>query len=97
MAALIGAPIRFQFTSWTPVEEVARIPNVAIQIVLAEKEELVDNKSNGVRAYELAAGPRNLVTIPKIMHYGVYRDADARFQCRDLAIAWFDQYVKAAK
>ena len=97
VGGLIGAPIRYEFASWTPVEEIAHIPDCAIQIVLAENEELVDNKSNGLRAYELTRGPKNLVTIPKIKHYGIYRDAEARFRSRDLAIEWFDKYVKAAK
>lgn len=97
VGGLIGAPIRYEFASWTPVEEIARIPNCAIQIILAEKDEVVDNKSNGLRAYELATGPKNLVTIPEIKHYGIYRDPDARFRSRDLAIAWFDKYVKAVK
>jgi dienelactone hydrolase len=96
VGGLIGAPVRFQFAGWTPVEEIARVPKVAVQIILAEKDEVVDNKSNGQRAYDLTKGPKNLVIIPNIMHYGIYRDPTARFRARDLAIEWFDKYVKAA-
>jgi dienelactone hydrolase len=96
VAHLIGAPIRFKFASWTPIEEIDRIPNCATQFIIAEKEELLDNKTNGIRAYELAKGPKNLVTIPNIDHYGIYYIMDARERARDLAIAWFDKYVKAA-
>ena len=93
---LIGAPIRYQFAAWRPVEYVDRAPNVAMQFVVAEKEELMDNKDNGILAYQRAKGPKNLVTIPEIQHYGVYMQPAARQQARDLAIAWFDKYLKGA-
>jgi uncharacterized protein len=91
---LIGAPIRFQFAAWFPVEYVDRAPNVAMQFVVAEKEELMDNKDNGLLAYQRAKGPKNLETIPEITHYGVYMVPSARLRARDLAIAWFDRYLK---
>jgi dienelactone hydrolase len=93
---LIGAPIRYQFAAWRPVESVDRAPNVAMQFVVAEKEELMDNKENGILAYQRAKGPKNLVTIPEIAHYGVYMQPAARQQARDLAIAWFDRYLKGS-
>jgi dienelactone hydrolase len=93
---LLGAPVRAQFASWFPVEDVARIPQVALQFVVAEKDTLVDNPSNGLRAYELAKGPKRLIVIPGINHFAIYQDPKARFQARDAAIAWFDQYVKGA-
>ena len=46
--------------------------------ILAEKEELFDNKDHGVKAHERARGPKKLVVIPKITHYGVYREARAQ-------------------
>jgi uncharacterized protein len=94
---LIGAPVRFQFAAWFPVEYVDRMPNVAMQFVVAAKEELMDNKDNGVLAYQRAKGPKNLVTIPDITHYGVYMVPAVRQQARDLAIAWFDRYLKASQ
>ncbi|HEY3837477.1 MAG TPA: acetylxylan esterase [Bryobacteraceae bacterium] len=97
VAHLIGAPIRFKFASWSPVEEIERIPKCATQFVIAGKEELVDNKTNGIAAYEHARGPKNLVTIPDIDHYGIYYILPARERSRDLAIAWFDKYVKAVR
>jgi dienelactone hydrolase len=91
---LIGAPIRMQFSAWFPVEYIDRIPNVAMQFVVAEKEELMDNKDNGVLAYQRAKGPKNLVAVPEITHYGVYVVPAVRQQVRDLAISWFDRYLK---
>lgn len=93
VARLIGAPIRYQFASWTPVEEIHRIPHVATQFVLAGKEDLVDNKSNGEAAYERAKGPKNLVVIPDIDHYGIYYNLEARKQSNRLAIEWFRKHL----
>jgi hypothetical protein len=65
-----------------------------MQFVVAEKEELMDNKDNGILAYQRAKGPKNLVNIPEITHYGVYMVPSARQQAHDLAITWFDRYLK---
>jgi uncharacterized protein len=62
--------------------------------VLAEKEELFDNKDHGLKAYERATGPKKLVTIPKIKHYGIY--LEARKQAQQLALDWFDVHLKGA-
>lgn len=58
----------------------------------AEKEELFDNKQHGIKAHERAKGPKKLVTIPNITHYGVYREA--REQAQKLALEWFDTHLK---
>jgi hypothetical protein len=79
--------------AYDPVEEVDKAPQCAMQFVIAEKEELFDNKDHGVLAYQHAKGPKNLVTVPKITHYGVYYEAWA--QAHKLALEWFDKYLKA--
>ena len=63
-------------------------------IVLAENEELFDNKDHGAKAYERATGPKKLVTIPGITHYGVY--LQARKQAQQLAIDWYNEHLKGA-
>jgi hypothetical protein len=92
---LIGAPVRYQFAAWYPVEYIDRASNVAMQFVVADKEELMDNKNNGILAYQRAKGPKNLVNIPEITHYGVYMVPSARQKARELAIAWFNRYLKS--
>jgi len=51
-----------------------------------------DNNEHGKKAYERAKGPKKLVTIPKISHYGIY--SLARPQARKLAIEWYDLHLK---
>jgi polyvinyl alcohol dehydrogenase (cytochrome) len=62
---------------------------------VAEKEEYFDNKEHGGKAYERAKGPKKLVTIPGISHYGIYREA--RPQAQKLAIAWYDAHLKSTE
>jgi dienelactone hydrolase len=90
---LIGAPIRSRFVGYYPVDEVDKAPQCAMQFLIAEKEELFDNKDQGIAAYQRAKGPKNLVTIPGITHYGIYYEA--REQAHRLAQEWFDKNLKA--
>jgi hypothetical protein len=89
---LVGAPIREKLMGYAPVEDAARASHCAMLFILAEKEELFDNRDHGVKAHEQAKGPKKLVVIPNITHYGIYRDA--RPQAQKLAIEWFDEHLK---
>ena len=60
--------------------------------VLAEKEELFSNTHNGQMACERVQGPRKMVMLPKITHYGVY--GAERTRAVTAAIDWFDRYLK---
>jgi dienelactone hydrolase len=89
---LRGAPIRERLMQYAPVEDVDKATNCAMLFILAEKEELFDNKDHGVKAHERAKGPKKLITIPNITHYGIYQEA--RPQAQKLAIEWYDAYLK---
>lgn len=89
---LRGAPVRSKMMVYFPVDEIDRAPNCAMQFVIAEKEELFDNKDHALKAYARHKGPKNLITVPNITHYGIY--TEARLQAQAAAIAWFDKYLK---
>jgi uncharacterized protein len=63
-----------------------------MQFVIAEKEELFDNRDHAIKAYQRFTGRKNLVEIPGITHYGIYLEAHQ--QAQRLAIEWFDKYLK---
>ena len=65
-----------------------------MQFVLAEKEELFDNRDHVLKAYPNVKGPKNLVIVPNITHYGIY--TTALDQAQKLALDWFDKYLKGA-
>ncbi|HEX5263585.1 MAG TPA: alpha/beta fold hydrolase [Phenylobacterium sp.] len=89
---LVGAPVGAKVVRWAPVEEAHDVTAPAL-FVLAEKEELFSNPSNGQQACERVQGPRKLVMLPRISHYGVYGAERAR--AVKAAIDWFDRYLKA--
>jgi dienelactone hydrolase len=90
---LIGAPIRDKLLHYAPVEEAANVKDCAALFIVAEKEELFDNKDHAKLAYDRMAGSKKkYVSVPNILHYGIYREA--RQQAINLAIEWFDQYLK---
>lgn len=66
-------------------------------LVLAEKEELMDNKQNGVKVYDIIKArsdvPTELHTIKGIGHYGIYKEAFD--EATKLEIAWFSKHLKA--
>ncbi len=89
---LRGAPIREKLMQYAPVEDAGRAPHCAMLFVLAEKEELFDNQQHGIKAHELARGPKKLIVVPGITHYGIY--LQARKQAQEMALAWFDEHLK---
>jgi uncharacterized protein len=90
---LIGAPIRDKLLHYAPVEEAAKVKDCAVLFIVAEKEELFDNKEHAKLAYDRMPGAKKkYVAIPNIAHYGIYREA--RGEAIKLAIEWFDQYLK---
>jgi uncharacterized protein len=92
---LIGAPVRSKFAIYAPVEDVGKAAGCAMQFVIAENEELFDNRDHAVKTYERARGPKKLVTVPGIKHYGIYYEARERAQ--ELALAWFDEHLQPVR
>lgn len=92
LGKLRGAPIRSRFADYAPVDDIHRAPKCAMQFVIAEKEELFDNRDHAIKAHARHQGPKRLINIPNITHYGIYYEA--RKQAQQLAREWFDQHLK---
>ena len=65
---LQGGPVYSKFLLYAPVEDVGKASECAMLFIIAEKEELFDNRDHGIKAYERAKGPKKLITIPGITH-----------------------------
>ena len=89
-----GQPIREKLMQYAPIEDIARCKNCAKLFIIAENEELFDNKAHAILAHERAAGVKKLMTIKGIKHYGIYNEA--REQAQNEAIAWYDEHLKPA-
>ena len=92
---LTGAPVIEKLIGYAPIEDIGRCKDCAKLFIIAENEELFDNREHAIRAHERATGVKKLVTIPGIKHYGVYNEARDRAQKE--AIAWFDEYLKGQR
>jgi fermentation-respiration switch protein FrsA (DUF1100 family) len=90
---LRGAPIRERLMHYAPVEDADKAAGCAMLFIVAEKEELFDNRDHGIKAHQRAKGPKKLVTIPNIAHYGIYNEG--RAQAQKLAIEWFEEHLKS--
>ena len=67
-------------------------PLFEVRIIVAEREELFDNRQHGQRVHDLLAGPKDYVVMPGISHYDVY--GKALEQATKLAIDWYDRHLK---
>lgn len=91
VGALVGAPIGDKLLRWTPGDDAPNVTAAALFIV-AENEELFDNRPNAILASTRVKGPSRLVSLPDIKHYGVY--GEKREEAVNLAIAWFKEHLK---
>jgi len=89
---LTGAPVIEKLATYAPIEDVGRCKDCAKLFIIAENEELFDNKDHAILAYNRADGVKKLVTVKGIKHYGIYNEA--RNQSQKEAIAWFDEHLK---
>src|SRR5262249_10467510 len=89
---LTGAPVLEKFIGYAPIEDVHRCEKCAKLFIIAENEELFDNKDNAILAHERSTGVKKLITITGIKHYGIYNEARSRAQSE--AVAWYDEYLK---
>jgi dienelactone hydrolase len=89
-----GQPVWEKLMQYAPIEDIGRCKDCAKLFIIAENEELFDNRQHAILAHERAAGAKKLVTIPKIKHYGIYNEARERAERE--AIAWYDMHLKKA-
>jgi uncharacterized protein len=88
-----GVPIMEKLMQYAPIEDVHRInPKCAKLFIIAEHEELFDNKEHAIKAHERAKGVKKLVTVKGIKHYGIYYEK--RREAQQLALNWFKEHLK---
>ncbi len=89
---LTGQPVMEKLAVYAPIEDIGRCKDCAKLFIIAENEELFDNKDHAILAHERATGVKKLVTVKGIKHYGIYNEARDRAQKE--AISWFDEHLK---
>jgi dienelactone hydrolase len=91
---MAGQPVWEKLMQYAPIEDIGRCKDCAKLFIIAENEELFDNKEHAILAHERATGVKKLVTVKGIKHYGIYNEG--RGQAQKEAIAWFDEHLKTA-
>ena len=88
-----GQPVWEKLMQYAPIEDIDRCDDCAKLFIVAENEELFDNRDHAIAAYERAGGVKKLVTVGGIKHYGIYREK--RSEAQRLAIDWFTKHLRA--
>lgn len=82
---------------FSPLEAAEKI-KVPMLLVLAEKEELMDNKQNGEKVYEIIKAkkdiPVELHILKGIMHYGIYKEGFE--EATKLELKWFAKHLEVS-
>jgi dienelactone hydrolase len=91
-ANMTGQPVWEKLMQYAPIEDIGRCKACAKLFIIAENEELFDNREHAILAHERATGIKKLVTIPDIKHYAIYNEA--RDRAEKEAIDWFDEHLK---
>lgn len=89
---MTGQPVWERLMQYAPIEDIDRCDQCAKLFMIAENEELFDNRQHAILAHDRATGVKKLIVLPDIKHYGVYYEARERAQRE--AIAWFDEHLK---
>jgi hypothetical protein len=77
---------------YRPMHYVPRIGPRPVLILVAEKEELMNNDHHGKAAYEMLPGPKELIVLPGITHFEAY--TGPAFETGSKAAAdWFAKYL----
>lgn len=96
VANLKGAVIWEKFTRFRPIEDADKIKNAAVLFVVAQNEELMDNKDHSLAAFSKIQTDKNYIEIPNIKHYDIYM-GNTRKSVTKIEIEWYDKYLKKNK
>ncbi len=90
--SLSGTPHLSRIAKYRPVEFAGRL-KIPILIIVAEKDELIVNRENGERVYDMVKG--NVPAKYEVFagtHFQIYDQG--RAETIGMAVEWFDKYLK---
>lgn len=90
-SGMTGQPVWEKLMRYAPIEDINRCDKCAKLFIIAENEELFDNKDHAIAAYNRAKGVKRLVNVKGIKHYGIY--TEKREEAQRLAIDWFTEHL----
>jgi pimeloyl-ACP methyl ester carboxylesterase len=90
---MTGQPVWEKLMRYAPIEDIDRCENCAKLFIIAENEELFDNRDHAIAAFDRATGVKKIITVKGIKHYGIYNEK--RDEAQQLAIEWFREHLAA--
>jgi dienelactone hydrolase len=76
-----------------PFHQLKHIGDRPVLFVVAENEELFNNKEHAFAAAEELTGPKKVIEIPNITHFEIYTGQAFQISA-DAAADWFNQHLK---
>jgi uncharacterized protein len=77
---------------YRPFHELRHIGDRPVQFIVAEREELFDNREHAYSAMEVLTGPKRLISVPGVTHFEMY--IDDPFEISSGAAAeWFLEHL----
>ncbi|MEK6321137.1 MAG: alpha/beta hydrolase [Acidobacteriota bacterium] len=77
---------------YRPFHYLKSVGDRPVLLIVAEKEELINNRDNSYAALEVLTGPKKLIDVPGITHFEMYI-GDAFEVSSNAAANWFRQYL----
>ena len=77
---------------YRPYLHAANVGNRAVLLIVAENEELFDNRDHAYAAMEQLTGPKKLIEVPGITHFEMYV-GDAFETSSNVAADWFREHL----
>jgi dienelactone hydrolase len=90
---LPGTPYVSRMANYAPVEFASQL-KIPMLVIVAEKEELMDNKVHGLLAYNRAKDnvPAKYEVMKGLTHFDIY--AKGRMKAINLAVEWLNEHLK---
>jgi dienelactone hydrolase len=79
---------------YNPMNYIPAVGSRPVLFVVAEKDELINNKQSGHVAYEMLTGPKDYIEVPGVSHFEMYV-GEAFETSSNAAAAWFVKYLAA--
>ncbi|MEP7271580.1 MAG: alpha/beta hydrolase fold domain-containing protein [Acidobacteriota bacterium] len=79
-------------SEYRPFQYLKAVGERPVLLIVAEKEELINNKENAYSALEVLTGPKRLIAVPGITHFEMY--INEAFEVSSNAAAnWFREHL----
>ena len=89
---MIDTETQQMVAEYRPFHQLKAIGDRPVLLIVAEKEELINNKENSYAAMEVLTGPKKLIEVPGITHFEMY--VDQAFEVSsNAAAAWFREHL----